>query len=178
MKKKVIVFLTLLLNYFVLADSYEIVKDNQGNKIRLWANRTWEYNVDFIRVIDGDTLLVNYKGKDQEIDLYLVDAPEKGQPYGDKAVEYLEKLFKDKNILLRVEESYGVGNFLHIYFKDGGYPGFLEEMVEQGLAWVNPEFSTGLSMQIEDEAKRAWRGLWKERSPIPPWIWREEHQNE
>jgi len=55
------------------------------------------------------------------------------------------------------------------------------EMVRLGLAWAYDPASryrrNAAGVTVQDEARRARRGLWVEATPTPPWIWRRsQHQ--
>ena len=50
------------------------------------------------------------------------------------------------------------------------------EMVKRGAAWFYSEFARGAALyNIEQEARRAKRGLWhcRWKDRVEPWVWRE-----
>jgi len=48
--------------------------------------------------------------------------------------------------------------------------------VRDGFAWVFRRFENDPALiALEDEAKAARRGLWRDPEPVPPWVWRERH---
>ncbi len=132
------------------------------------------------RVIDGDTLELTAPGNTVvRIRLAQIDAPEKSQPYGERATAALAALTLGK--LARVEvvdlDRYGrtVGE---IYTEDLHVN---KEMVRQGHAWAYTRYVNSLAIiDLEDEARQHQRGLWKlppaERDP--PWEWRRRRRSQ
>ena len=49
------------------------------------------------------------------------------------------------------------------------------ELVHVGLAWWYRRYAPEdrLLGRLEREAREARRGLWADRNPVPPWLWRE-----
>ena len=42
--------------------------------------------------------------------------------------------------------------------------------------WALPKEARGRYLAAEEHARRAGRGLWAERSPEAPWLWRRRHR--
>ena len=56
-----------------------------------------------IRVSDGDTvILLDSDDTQHKIRLHGIDAPENGQPYGNKAKEYLSDLIAGKTVTINI----------------------------------------------------------------------------
>jgi len=53
------------------------------------------------------------------------------------------------------------------------------EQVRQGMAWVFERYARRGSplYAIQDEAKAAGRGLWRDLNPVPPWEWRRRQRD-
>lgn len=58
-----------------------------------------------VRVIDGDTVKIQYGGKIETIRLIGVDTPELKQEYGKQAKEYLEEKILNKNVTLEIDKK-------------------------------------------------------------------------
>lgn len=126
------------------------------------------------RIIDGDTLELQVAGEEPlSIRLAQIDAPEKSQPYGDRATKALAALILGKRVRVEVVtlDRYGrtVGE---IYIGDTHINA---EMVRRGHAWAYTRYVETLAIiELEDEARRYERGLWQlplaERDA--PWVWR------
>ena len=129
-----------------------------------------------IAVADGDTFTLLLPDKTQVvIRLAEIDAPERGQPYGNKSRQALSAAVIGRQVRVEVQtrDRYGrtVGR---------PYVGDLDvcaEMVEQGAAWVYREYviDRGLFV-LEKQAREAKRGLWgtSEAKAMPPWEWRRQ----
>ena len=48
-------------------------------------------------------------------------------------------------------------------------------MLKQGMAWHYKKYSKDLDYaKLETEARKNRVGLWQDRNPIAPWLWREK----
>jgi endonuclease YncB( thermonuclease family) len=133
-----------------------------------------------IGIADGDTFTLLTADKQQiKIRLAEIDAPENGQPYGNKSKQALSGLIfgKDVRVVVQTKDRYGrtVGR---------PYVGDLDicaEMVRMGDAWAYREYLIDKSLlTLESDAKATERGLWglSEAKNMPPWQWRREGNQE
>ena len=53
-----------------------------------------------IRVVDGDTIRAEAKGKEIKIRLVEIDAPEMNQPFGAQSKNFLNRLLNEKDVTL------------------------------------------------------------------------------
>ena len=127
-----------------------------------------------IGISDGDTFTLLTVEKNQiKIRLAEVDAPESGQPYGNKSKQALSALIFGENVrvVVQTEDRYGrtvgrpfVGNL-----------DVCAEMIQIGAAWVYRDYlkDRGL-LRLESEAKAEKRGVWglSEAQNMAPWEWR------
>ena len=124
-----------------------------------------------ITVHDGDTITVQIGDRRERVRLFGIDAPERGQAYGNVARKALASRVSGRvvRIVDHGRDSYGRlvgGVFL-------GADDVNAELVQQGLAWVFRRYSQDAAMLgYEVAAKAAGRGLWREAHPVPPWEWR------
>ncbi len=116
--------------------------------------------------VDGDTFLaapdsINYR-------LWGVDAPEHDQPWGHVAKAVLEQMLIKKRVTIEHKgESYKRPVVLVTFGKrDVGL-----ELLKMGLAWHDTRFAPHRQdyAAAQEDAKKAKRGLWMEKKPIPPW---------
>jgi endonuclease YncB( thermonuclease family) len=136
------------------------------------ARDSWTGKV--VGVADGDTITVLRDKTPVKIRLHGVDAPEKAQPFGEKAKQLTSSLVFGKDVRVEVvtRDKYGrtVGR---VYVVNP--PACLEEeLVKAGLAWWYRQYSAKDKKlaQLEEEARKAKRGLWADPNPTPPWEWR------
>lgn len=128
-----------------------------------------------VRVIDGDSLKIRHGKTIKEIRLYGINAPEYGQPYGNKARRFLRSQVLNKRVIVNGKDIDRHGRLVALV----SYRGELinQRMVRQGLAWVSSRYCKiqPLCRNIkkdEREARKAKRGLWRDPSALPPWRWK------
>jgi endonuclease YncB( thermonuclease family) len=125
-----------------------------------------------VAIADGDTLTVLDDSKTQhKIRLAGIDAPEKGQAFGNKSREAIgDKVFQQT---VRVEVI-----DIDRYKREVGRIFLGErfinmEMVRDGFAWRYVQYDKrGEFAAAETDAREHRRGLWADPNPVPPWEWR------
>lgn len=130
-------------------------------------------------VLDGDTVhLLRETGQLVRMDLYGVDAPELGQPYGSTAARALRRAVFRKRVRAVAEGSDEDGRPLFVLYADGETVN--EQLVQDGLAWWDRRRagSDDRLRRLERRARAAERGLWAEPNPVPPWEWRARKESE
>ena len=88
----------------------------------------------FLTIIDGDSLLVGYKGRSQEVRLIGIDAPEWGQEYGTRAKSHALTVCYGQDLKLEFdrEQKDRYGRLLaYVYC---GNTMLNKEMIRAGLA--------------------------------------------
>lgn len=131
-----------------------------------------------VGVADGDTITVlDAQNTQHKIRLQGIDAPEKAQPFGNKSKQSLHEMVHGKQVLVdyQKKDKYGrvVGKVL-LNSVD-----VCLEQVKRGMAWHYKQFANEQSKtdqegyaQAELTAQAQSIGLWKEKSPTPPWLFR------
>jgi endonuclease YncB( thermonuclease family) len=127
-----------------------------------------------IGISDGDTFTLLTPEKQQvKIRLAEIDAPESGQPYGNKSKQALSSLVYGKDVLVRVQTKDRYGRTVgRPYIGDLD---ICEEMVRMGAAWAYREYLRDQRLlTLEAEAKAQETGLWglSEAQNTAPWGWR------
>lgn len=126
---------------------------------------------DVIKVIDGDTIKINYNGNDENVRLLLIDTPELShkqfdgpQPFALEAKEKVETLLKNGKVEVEigVQERDKYGRLLGYLYVDG--TSIQEELLREGLARVayvyNDKKYLDRYLQLEKEAKLSKKGIW------------------
>lgn len=137
-----------------------------------WADNSYTVN----KVYDGDT--VELKNIDGNLKLRLtdIDAPERDQAYGQKSRRALIKLCKGNKIRVTAQ-IVGIDKYSRSLGKlqcNGVDAGLY--LVKHGLAWHNKKYSNNLAtFKAHAIARQKKIGLWKEKKPVPPWVWRHYH---
>ena len=124
-----------------------------------------------VKVKDGDSLVVRSAGREVEIRLAYIDAPEFDQAHGKQAGAVLRSLVGGRRVRLDL-----IGGDVHRRIVARVLLGNRDvnaEMVRRGFAWVRREFRHPRELaRLEDRARAARRGLWARADPVPPWVWR------
>lgn len=128
-----------------------------------------EYRV--IRVVDGDTIVVDFEGKDERLRLIGIDTPESVHPdktrnvrEGEIASDYTKSKLEGKSVKLEfdVEERDQYGRLLaYVWINDEM---FNRVLLEEGYASVatfppNVKYVDDF-IKLERQAKKAKRGFW------------------
>ena len=130
-----------------------------------------------VRVADGDTVsLLDSNNEQHRIRLYGIDAPESGQPHGDRAREALAGMVAGRQLGVVVVETDDYGRLVGTLYPDGRNINLA--LVQQGHAWWYQYFARHERPleAAEKEARSARRGLWAGHDPIPPWDWRRQQR--
>ena len=125
-----------------------------------------------VGVKDGDTFVVLNEKKEIVVRLEHIDAPEKNQPFGNKAKQFASDFCFGKTVVVigngkKDRNGRWIGE---IFFMNQNLG---KELVRNGLAWHFKRYSKSENYaDLEMEARKNKRGLWKEKEPIAPWEWR------
>ena len=127
-----------------------------------------------VAVSDGDTVtLLTSENQRIKIRLVEIDAPEKGQPYGQESKKALSNLVFDKKVSVESSKQDKYGRSLgRIYVGDIDVN---LEQVRTGAAWAYTQYLTDDDIkQAEIKARNARIGLWSLQADqiMPPWGWR------
>lgn len=123
-----------------------------------------------INVTDGDTIKILTSERQQiKVRLYGIDAPEKKQPYGTAAKLYLADLIAGRTVQIEKRGKDRYKRVLGIAYLDG--KDVNEILVLNGYAWAFTKYSKIYESQ-ERQARSKGLGLWRDKNPIKPEIWR------
>lgn len=150
-----------------------------AHKLKGAQARQTDFDGRVVAVLDGDTVTVLDEDKRQHrIRLLGIDAPEKAQPFGQRAKQQLSGLVYAKEVhcvcvgVDRYERS------LCTIFTEGNVDANLA-MVVAGLAWHNRPYQRSQSLKdrlayasAQRQAQSEHLGLWRDDAPVPPWDYR------
>ena len=131
-----------------------------------------------IRVTDGDSITVLDNEKAQhKIRMAGIDAPERRQPYGKAARQYLAKLVFKKQVCVgwyKRDKYQRLVGIVRIGSEDINL-----KLISAGLAWHYKQYQNEQSnsdrvryADVQQAAESTNSGLWRDSSPVPPWLWR------
>ena len=128
-------------------------------------------SVKIIKVIDGDTVVIQDEHQSYSGRIINIDAPEKNQYYWKECKEWLQEVCLGKTVLATFhgKDKYG-RNLIHW---NEGEVGIDELLISIGHAWEYTKYCKNKSLPIlQNEAISINIGIWNDSSPVPPWIWR------
>lgn len=129
-----------------------------------------------VAVSDGDTIKVLHDGRQEKIRLYGIDAPEKGQEFGQKAGDFTGSLLAGRNVEVQPKDTDRYGRTVAVVLVDGQI--LNELIVRNGYAWVYRQYCKEIFcsswVQAEDAARLQKKGMWNDPAIIPPWQWRHQ----
>jgi endonuclease YncB( thermonuclease family) len=131
-----------------------------------------------VAVADGDTLTVLDGDRvTHKLRIDAIDAPERSQPYGERARQSLAGLAHGRTAHAHCPKIDRYGRAVCRVTVDGVDVGL--EQVRRGLAWHYARYAheqTPLSRAAyagaEIEARSGRAGLWSAHEPTPPWEYR------
>ena len=147
------------------------------------AKGDYELTGKISHVADGDTINIQVDGQRERIRLSSIDAPESegrsdrpGQPYAEQSQKALANMLLNKTMTLTCYEQDRYGRHVCDVLLDNGKT-VSQVMVESGWAWAytgsNNRYLRDKTLPvIQEQAQKARRGLWQEKNPIAPWVWR------
>lgn len=127
------------------------------------------------KTIDGDSIQIRYEEKTVMVRLWGIDTPEWKQPYSQTAKKFTNRSVYRKHITLEVKDWDKYGRMVAVVTTDSGKC-LNEELIKNGLAWVHIYYCKEPVCEkwkrFEGNARKNQLGLWQEKKPIPPWVWK------
>jgi endonuclease YncB( thermonuclease family) len=156
---------------------------------RAQAKTSESFEARVVGITDGDTITVRVSNTPPyTIRLDGIDAPEKGQAFGDKSKKNLSNLVFQKLVRIEWKKKDGYGRIVGKVFVSPENcartpcPATLDinlTQVSAGLAWHYKQYEKEQSQQdrhaygnAEQNARRQKLGLWRDAHPVAPWNWR------
>ena len=148
-----------------------------------WAD-TAELAGTVVAISDGDTLtLVDAHKRQHRIRLDGIDAPERTQPYGQRARQSLTELAHGRTASVECPKIDRYGRAVCRVSVDGVDVGL--EQIRRGFAWHYVQYAheqragdRDRYAQAEKEARANSVGLWSFADPVPPWDYRRPTRQE
>lgn len=136
-----------------------------------------------VRIADGDTLTILDAGKLQhKIRLAGIDAPERGQPFGQVSKQNLTRIAAGKSALVDWHKRDRYGRLVGTVYVHGH--DIALEQIRVGLAWHYKEYvreqtpAQAATYAIREmDARRGRVGLWRDAQPVAPWDWRRKRSS-
>lgn len=137
-----------------------------------------------LRVADGDTLSAHCptdlqgSGSHSAVKLRLaeIDAPEKGQAFGQRSKRSLEQMCLGQWAQVRASQTDRYGRWVaHVQCRGQNVN---SAQVSSGMAWVYQAYAHDPHLlQLQAQAQTGSVGLWVDAHPTPPWEFRRQQRN-
>jgi len=135
-----------------------------------------------VSVSDGDTLTILDTARVQhKVRLAGIDAPEKGQPFGNRSKHSLSECAFGRSVSITGDKLDRYGRLVGKALVDGSDCNLLQ--VERGLAWHYKHFQEEQPAQdrlaysrAEERAREHRAGRWHDPAPRAPWDYRRERR--
>ena len=134
-----------------------------------------------VGISDGDTVTVIDKlSKQHKVRLMGIDAPEKSQAFGNEAKQTLSNYINTKEVSVEYKKLDKYKRIVGKVTLDGQY--ICLRMIREGMAchykhYEKEQSKTDRDLYREAEAEANARevnlGLWVEKQPVSPWIFRQ-----
>jgi endonuclease YncB( thermonuclease family) len=140
-----------------------------------------------VAVTDGDTVKVlDAANVLHKVRMTGIDAPEKGQPFGNASRNYLASLLAGKIVLVESSKVDRYGRTLgKVWVEPPDCPECGKTLdvnhaqIIAGMAWWYKHYAAQQPAEDREryksavnQARQGKLGLWAEPNPVPPWAWR------
>lgn len=140
--------------------------------------QAYELRGKVVAVTDGDTItLLDADKWQQKIRLADIDAPERRQPWGQRAKDALSRLVMARDVRADCREADRYGRHVCTIF--AGTTDVNAALITQGHAWVYERYNRRSDLpRLQAQARAERRGLWQlpEAERIPPADWRKQQK--
>jgi endonuclease YncB( thermonuclease family) len=132
-----------------------------------------------LHVYDGDSFTMAGAGGEQEVRLFGIDSPERGQGWSRRSREALRQLVGGERVRLEVVETDRYGRLVARVFRMRDGLDVNARQIRDGHSWVYRHYTDDEEwLSLEASARAEGRGLWSlpEADRAPPWEWRRENR--
>lgn len=145
--------------------------------IFLGVTPVFSFSGKLVKVLDGDTVEVLHNGRAERIRLNGIDTPEKGQPFGNKAKQFVLNIAAGETVKVHATDQDRYGRTIGEIILPGDQS-LNRLLVKEGYAWWYRQYSNDRSLgKLEKLAQAEGKGLWADADPVPPWEWRKGKRN-
>jgi endonuclease YncB( thermonuclease family) len=122
-----------------------------------------------VKVLDGDTLVIECDKARRTVEIDGIDAPELGQPWGKEVRTFVRSMVGGEKVEIEMLESDGNTVRARVFI-DG--VDLSEILVGRGLAWVPENGADSDLVELSAKARALPCGLWMDPEAQPPWEYR------
>lgn len=133
---------------------------------------------ELVAVADGDSFTLRAAdGRNWQVRIAAIDAPERRQPWSDVARQRLRQRLQGREVRVQAGKFDPYGRIVGNVFVTDEDVGLAQ--VSDGLAWhfrrYEREQEPAARVRYsgaEASARQSRRGLWRDPDPLPPWVFR------
>ncbi len=122
-----------------------------------------------VKVLDGDTLIIECDKNKRTVNIEGIDAPELEQPWGKEVRGFVRDMVRGEKVEVEVLEN--SGDTIRARVTVNGVD-LSEMLVSRGLAWVSEGSTDSELVGLGTKARELPCGLWMDIAPEPPWEFR------
>lgn len=162
------------MRYFLFLIFLSVQVFSQTKLAEKLSNKTFSAKV--IGIMDGDTMEILYNNVPTKIRLAHIDCPEKRgkQAFGNIAKIALSNLCFGRIVTIKGERYDRYKRLIAVVINDKKQ-NVNQKMIKLGMAWHFTKYSKDpVYAKLEIEARKNRVGLWQDKDPIAPWLWREK----
>ena len=162
------------INYLIIFFLFISSCNNKDEYIKL----PLKFEAKVIGIKDGDTVEVLYNNTPIVIRLEHIDCPEKKQPFGKRAKQYISNLIFGEEVLIISKGKTDRWKRLIATIITKDEINVNKELVRAGLAMHFKKYSKDKSYdEIEKTARMNKIGMWSQKEVIEPWNYRKYKRN-
>ena len=163
--------LPLLLSILLLSSCGNT--SNTTSNTAVCENVFYDYCVKVISISDGDTFRgLTENNEEIKFRIFGIDAPERHQAFGKRSTQYLSDLIFGETVGIKIQKTDYFGRLVvWVYTSDD--KDVSVEMLKAGMAWHFKKYDKSEEYaSLENNARLNRIGLWVDKNPIPPWVFR------
>ena len=118
-------------------------------------------------------LLWSHNHRPERIPLNVIDCPEKGHAFDNRAKQAASALVFGRDVILQTHGKDKYGRALaDVLLLDE--TNVNHTLVKDGSCWWCRKYASGDAVleELEKVVREARKGLWADPQPVPPWEWR------
>ena len=111
-------------------------------------------------------------GEKKKIRLYGIDTPEIDQSFGTEAKQFLSDQILNKEVEIEVKDTDRYKRLVAVVYLNN--KSMNELLLKEGWAWWYEAYAKKECKykELQEEAQRRKRGMWRNKGNIPPWEFR------
>jgi endonuclease YncB( thermonuclease family) len=147
------------------------------------------YNGLVVGISDGDSITLLVDRRQHRIRIAGIDAPEHFQPFGNRSRSNLSRYIYKHDVRAECykHDIYG-RDVCRLWVRPHGCLDCKQSLdaglaqIRDGMAWWDrnhveeqPGHDRAVYERAEARARQRRLGLWQDKHPVPPWLWRRNH---